>query len=249
MEWMGYLLLGAIAGLLAGLLGVGGGTVVVPGLLMIFHLTDYFPQEQHMHVAVATSLATMIMTSMSSAFAYSRRNLLVWPVFWRILPGLLVGLCFGFMLNHELNSHLTQSLFAGFLLLVAVQLMWDKPLILPAQLHPMAWLSLLGLCVGILTLLFGVGGGMLLVPLFLALSLSMHQAAGTSSLCGIFVASIGTALLFHSVYWPAACTLAISSVLSAPLGARLGIILSPRILKRCFSMILILSAWNLLVGR
>ena len=245
MDWIMYLLLGIVAGFIAGLLGIGGGIVVVPGLIAVFKTQHLFTPEHRMHAASATSLAAMIFTAFSSACSYQRRNCLVWPIVKRVVPGLCLGLLLGAWLTSFLTNDFLQQLFALFLCCMAFSLVFDQQRALPSVSPSSYWVSVAGIFVGLLTTLFGVGGGVLLVPLFLALSLTMHQASGTSSLCGVVVATIGSVLLSRYVYWPAALTIGLGSVFCAPLGARLAFMLPIKVLKRCFAVILLFSAWNL----
>ncbi|OYV56565.1 MAG: hypothetical protein B7X00_00185 [Legionella sp. 21-45-4] len=267
LDWMIYLLTGVFTGLFAGLLGVGGGVIAVPILILDFQYHHLFANDYIMHAAAATSLAAMILTSGSSALAYQRRGALMWPIFWRVFPGLVIGLALGVVVTKYLDNALLVDLFAIFLVIIALDLMlYPKGRIQSSrQPRKLSFRTMFAtsLVVGVLTMCFGIGGGVLLVPLFLFMGLSMHQASGTSSLCGVLVALTGTVLMtllglwdesnqiypwgtVGYVYWPAAFCLAMTSVISAPLGTQLSFNLSTVTLKRLFALLLMISVWNLL---
>ncbi|PJD94091.1 MAG: hypothetical protein CK424_00610 [Legionella sp.] len=265
-----YFILGIVSGLLSGLLGIGGGIVVVPALGAILHHHPLFQEAHLMHICVGTSLATMVITSFSSALAYQRRRALVWPIFWRMVPGLCVGLVGGKLLTTHLSNNMLSNLLAFFLILVAVHLFWStrraskkvEPQILASTSHRISayhrWiLGIFSVVIGVLSTLVGIGGGMLMVPLFLMINLSIREASGTSVLCSVVASGVGALLLSTTplqapipgmigyIYWPAALAIASTSCLFAPLGARLAFDLKPVILKRLFSMVLIVSAYHL----
>ncbi len=123
---MSYLLIGIIAGILSGLFGVGGGIIVVPALVMLFKYTGVFSDSLIMHMATGTSLAIMIFTASSSAYAYYKRGFIVWPLFLRILPGLCVGMLTGALIGRSLSNNALIALFAVFIILVAIYLFFSK---------------------------------------------------------------------------------------------------------------------------
>ncbi|TPW11146.1 MAG: hypothetical protein FD130_2039, partial [Halothiobacillaceae bacterium] len=101
---LSLLALGAVAGILAGLLGVGGGTIIVPVLIWIFHGYPEIPTANVMHVALATSLATIVITSLSSITAHQKQGAIDWPVVWRLTPGIIVGALAGSVSASFLSS-------------------------------------------------------------------------------------------------------------------------------------------------
>ncbi len=271
LDIVAYIILGACSGLLSGLLGIGGGIIVVPALVVILQHNPLFKDAHLMHISVGTSLATMVMTSLSSALAYQRHHALVWPIFWRMLPGLCGGLVAGKLLTTHLSNDILAHILAVFLVLIAAYLFWNAqhsprttaPNVLSYSNAPFTvkhpWLLVAASAmIGVLSTLVGVGGGVLMVPLFLMMNLSIREASGTSVLCGIVTALTGALLLSMTplqsplpgmigyIYWPAALGIASSSFIFAPLGTRLAYALNPIMLKRLFSILLILSAWNLL---
>lgn len=271
MTFVIYLLTGVFAGTLSGLLGVGGGIIVVPTLIFCFQSVHLFTDALIMHVAVGTSLAIMIFTSLSSANAYYRRGFIVWPVFIRFLPGLCVGMIAGSMIAKQLSSHLLIMLFALFLIIIAVYLFFSKPeKITPKSIkhtYPLLRelvIIVVAILIGLLSTIFGIGGGLLMVPFFLLIGLEMHEASGTSSICGVPISIIGTIVLTIAgwdaiqnsplpagtigyVYWPAATMVSLTSIIFAPIGARLSIRFRPITLKRILACLLIASSINLLL--
>lgn len=268
-----FLAIGVFSGLLSGLLGVGGGIIVVPMLLLVLKTNPLFADTNLMHIAAGTSLAAMIVTSLSSAYAYHRHNAVIWPVFWYTLPGICIGMLFGSMLTTHLNVTILSNLFSVFLILTALHLFRDNA---PKPRAPtdavqhqstytpknILFISIASTLVGGLSALFGIGGGIILVPLFLTLQLSIREASGTSALCGAATAIVGTLVLSQLaldpgsykpsaaiqgyIYWPAAVSIAASAVICAPIGTRLAYTLQTKSLKRLFSVMLLLSAWKLI---
>ena len=267
-----YIIIGIGTGLLSGLLGVGGGIMTVPALVLILQYNPLFHTANTMHIAASTSLVTMAMTSTSSAYAYHRREALILPIFWRMLPWLCVGPVSGALLSHAISNELLIQLFALFLIGIAIYLFLDakrsKPI--PHKKHQFSnhcfstqekWMLILGsLIVGNLSTIFGVGGGILMVPLFLLLHCSMQEAAGTATLCGIISALVGSLLLSYlapisklpytlgNIYWPAALFIGIASMICAPFGTRLAFYLKTAVLKQLFSGVLLIAAWVLFRG-
>ncbi|HEX4044884.1 MAG TPA: sulfite exporter TauE/SafE family protein [Gammaproteobacteria bacterium] len=266
--YLSYLILGAFAGLCAGLLGIGGGIIVVP-ILSLLLLAQGFPPALLMHTAVGTSLAIMIFTALSSSYAYYRRDLIVWPLFYKFVPGLLFGTIMGSLIARYLSSTHLQLAFAIFLLLIALHLFFEKayrPVSkeIISETVTVHYLKIIiaASTIGILSGFFGIGGGSMMVPFFVYYHIEMHKATGTSALCGLPLAIVGTLTqiftgwdlaILHQVpsgttgyiYWPAAITVAITSVIFAPIGTRLAVWLPAKSLKRIFAMILILTAISL----
>lgn len=259
-----YLLTGALAGLLAGLLGVGGGIIVVPMLVIVFE-HHHFPRELVMHMAVGTSFAVMMFTSISSTVAYSRRDLIEWPLFFRFVPGLLFGTVSGASVAHYLSGDHLRVVFGIFLIVMSLYLAFQKTIVSHRSLPSSVLIVTLSFFIGVLSGLFGIGGGAMMVPFFLYCHLTMHRASGTSAVCSFPLAVLGTVSLIITgwatlaasndpalygstgfVYWPAALITAITSLIFAPIGARLGMRLPNRMLKRIFSVLLILIAGKLL---
>ncbi|MFV2054967.1 MAG: sulfite exporter TauE/SafE family protein [Thiohalomonadales bacterium] len=246
---LAYLLVGVVAGLLAGLLGIGGGIVIVPALSFLLQITpDYV-----MHVAVGTSLAIVAVTATSSAWAHSRKGTVKWPVIYRLTGGLIVGTLIGVLLVNQLSSDNLRVFFAVFELLVAIHIAIGVQTPSATVQPSMLILSIASLTIGIVSAFAGVGGGVMLVPLLLWLGLTFKQAISTSAACGVPIAiagSIGFMLIGTDtsaqlpemstgyVYWPAFLSIAFTSVLFAPLGAKLAHALPADVLRKIFASFL-----------
>ncbi len=257
-----FLLTGAVAGFFAGLLGVGGGVVVVPLLTVIF-AGQGFPPNEVMHLALGTSMATILFTSISSLRAHHAHRAVLWPVMRDLTPGVLVGTLFGAMRAAGISSRGLSIFFVGFMLFVAVQMMANlrpKP---SRNLPGRGGLGLAGSVIGMVASLAAMGGGALTVPYLIWCNVRPHQAIGTSAAVGLPIAiggSIGyvwngwghpglPAGSLGFIYLPALAVILLASVLAAPLGARLAHRLPVVVLKRIFAgLLLVLSSkmlWSL----
>ncbi len=259
-EWLSYLATGAFAGVLAGLLGVGGGLVIVPILALSFAAQGVAAEVQ-MHLAIGTSLATIIFTSLSSVAAHHRRGAVGWPVFRRLAPGITLGALLGALLARWLPALSLRYLFGVFELLVAIQMAFSlKPA--PHRRLPGRWgMSVVGTLIGGVSALLGIGGGTLTVPFLLWCNETIQRAIATAAACGLPIAVAGAVGFVVSgwgerqlpswssgyLYWPALCGLVIASVLFAPLGARLAHSLPTMVLKRLFALVLLGLSLRMLV--
>ncbi len=261
--WLLYLAIGATAGLLAGLLGVGGGLVIVAVLAWLLP-SQGVPLEHAMHAALGTSLATIVLTGLSSARAHHRRGSVLWPSVRWLVPGLLLGGLAGSRLATWLAGDLLRLGVAGFCLLAALQLLFGQP---RAHAHHDApaspWLTVAGLGIGAVSAVVGIGGGSMTVPLLVWLGVTPVRAVGSSAACGVAIAlasAAGYALLAPPtaaagmpagsvgfVFVPAALGIALASVLFAPLGTRLAHRLSGPALKRVFALLLIAVGASLIL--
>jgi uncharacterized membrane protein YfcA len=258
-EWLLYPALGAIAGVLAGLLGVGGGLVLVGALAWLLPLQGV-PPEQAMHAALATSLASILVTGASSARSHHRRGSVLWPTVAWLLPGLLLGAWLGSGLATHLKGDVLRWGVCGFCLVMAVQLLaqWPRPQVRPEQAPAPRGpgLSAAGGVIGVVSALVGIGGGSMTVPLLIWRGVAPVRAVGTSSACGVGIALASAAgYAMHApaqampagslgyVYLPAALGIGIASVLAAPTGVRIAHRVEPRTLRRIFAGFLLAMAW------
>ena len=249
-----YLVLGASAGLLAGLLGVGGGLVIVATLVWLLP-SQGIPVEQAMHVALATSLASIVLTGLSSARAHHRRGSVLWPSVRWLVPGLLLGGVLGAALATQLSGETLRWFVAGFCFLAAVQLAIGPARARSdrAEAPASPGLTAAGIGIGATSAVVGIGGGSLTVPLLVWLGVAPVRAVGTSSACGVAIALASAAgyvglgppagtLPSGSVgyvYVPAAICIALASILVAPWGTRLAHAISGLALKRVFALFLV----------
>lgn len=256
---LGYLLLGAIAGLIAGIFGLGGGIVIVPTLIFTFTYL-HFPADVLTHLAVGTSLTTILFTSLSAIYVHHKKLNINWPLALKLSIGMLFGGFIGAFVAEFIPGDLLQRIFAIYALTVALQ-MWfswspKAVLVLPTRLG----CSLLGSAIGMLSGLFGIAGGSLVVPALLIYRVEMTQAIATSAVTGIAIAlsgSIGYIWMGWGnphlpensvgyVYWPALLGIILSSTLFAKLGAMLAYNLPAHKLKKLFALLLVTIAVKLL---
>jgi len=253
-----YPLIGLCSGFLAGLLGIGGGLVVVPALLLIFPYQG-LPAAGIAHAAVATSLATVIITSLIAAYAHHRHGAVEWPVVWRMAPGLLVGALAGAMLTMGISGEALRGFFGAFVVLVAIQMGFGLQAAPLGRLPAAPGLAAAGAFIGIISAMVGVGGGTLTVPFLRWGSMLMKRAIATSSACGFPIAlggSLGFTLMEAlagqttappaGIYWPAALWIGAASIAAAPLGVRVTHRISTVLLTRVFAVILAVIGVRLL---
>lgn len=253
--------LGGIAGFLAGLLGIGGGMMLVPGLYYLFTVTG-FKHPDLMHVAVGTSLAIIIPTGMSSARAHFRKGGVRMDIVRKLGLGIVVGVGIGTLIADSLTGHGLKIVFAAALIVFAalMQVPVEKFRLrddLPAQ----PWPTFAGMVIGTLSTLMGIGGATLNVPYQTLNGVPIHTAIGSSSAMGPLIALPG-AIGFMIIGWSvmdlpplslgyinilAFAVIAPVSVLAAPFGARAAHALPVKAMRRVFSFFIILVACKMIV--
>ena len=235
-------LLGACTGFAAGLLGIGGGMLMVPFLTALFTWQG-FPAEQIVHMAIATSLATILFTSVSSVRAHDQRSAVLWRVVWLLAPGILLGSLIGAQIAGLLPTFWLSVIFAILVSVSALQMLRDRKPRATRELPRGAGM-------------FGAGGGFISVPFMIWSNVSIHSAVATSAALGFPIAAAGTvgyivaghgesglpAGTLGFVYLPALFAIALASVLTAPLGVRTAHTLDRRPLQRIFAVLLLLLA-------
>lgn len=261
--WLLYALGGLTAGVLAGLLGVGGGIVVVPVLTLIFEWQKVDPLVAH-KIALGTSLATICLTSVSSLRAHAARGAVDFKVLRDITPGILIGTFAGSYAAKILSAGFLRGFMAFFLLYVGVQMLSDYKPKAHRELPGLFVTSVVGLGIGLVSALVGIGGGTMTVPFLVFCNVALHRAVGTSAAVGFPIALAG-ALGFAVnglgvpgipepsvgfIYLPAFAGIAVVSMLVAPLGARAAHALPVARLKKVFGVFLLLMSgrmfWQLL---
>ena len=257
---VGYFLLGSVAGVFAGLLGVGGGLIIVPVLIFLFTLQG-FDHSVIAHAAIGSALATMMATSVSSAREHHLHGGVNWPVFFKFAPGLLFGALAGAWLAGQMDTLMLKKVLGVFVILVSIQLVAGKQPLSERVLPSMSALSLTGSIIGTISGLVGIGGGSMTVPYLTWHGVSIRKAVATSSACGLPIALAGFAgfvltgwqnnlmpsMSTGYIYWPAVMALSIMSVLTAPLGARLAHRLPVLMLKKIFAALLVIIGIRLLM--
>lgn len=261
MEWLfSYLLLGASVGFLGGLFGIGGGTVLVPVLLLLFD-AQHFPDQYQLHLALGTSMATIIFTALASLTKHHQHGAVNWSVVRTITPGILLGTALGTLLAASIPSHWLGLIFALFVYFAAAQILLDIRPATSRGLPGKAGIRLFGVFAGALSSLVSIGGGTVVIPFMLWSNLSLRQAIGTSAAIS-FPLSVGGTLGYiltgmsvaglpdHSlgfVYLPALFWTALASVITAPLGARATHHMKIDMLRKLFAVLLLALASNLLL--
>jgi uncharacterized protein len=252
---------GGLVGVLAGLLGVGGGLIVVPLLAWLFTLSG-FAADQIMHLALGSSLATIIFTSIASVYAHHQRGAVLWSLVARFTPGIVLGTLAVALIVQALGGKTLQVFFGLFELAVAVQMalsLRPNPHRQPLQ---FAAATLLGGTIGGISALVGVGGGTLTVPLLLWCNVTMQRAVATAAALGLPIAiggSVGYLVAGWQapdlpegatgyLYWPAIVAIAASSLLTARWGAALAHRLPAARLKQLFAVILALIGLRMVLG-
>lgn len=254
-----YLLVGAIAGLFAGLFGIGGGIILVPFLSWIFS-NQGIPPDIVMILAIATSLATIIFTSISSVNAHHRHGAIQWNIVLLLAPAILIGSLLGSLIAQYLGSVTLKSIFGVFLIIVSVQTGFQiKPKTQSLNLGK-SLAAIAGMAIGVVSALLGIGGGTLTVPFLMKCKQPIRNAVAISSACGLPIAAAGT-LGYISLGWdipgrpdwslgyiygPAFIGIVASSVLFAPLGAKLTHTLPTAQLKRMFAVFIFVAGCKLL---
>lgn len=255
-----YLVIGAFAGVMSGLFGVGGGVIVIPALSTIFLHEKMFPASSVMQMAVGTSLAIMIVTSLSSLYIHYRREAVRWNVFGIMLPFLALGAVIGAVIAHFVSSGMLQTLFGVFLFILGVRLILNSQNREQNRVVPVRIMRIASFLIGCLSSILGIGGGTIIVPFLLYCSLDMREATGTSIACGLVIGLVATICfmitgwLFNVhvpdstgyIYWPGFIGVAVASTLFAPIGAMLAHKLPKEMLKRIFGVLLLLMAGDML---
>lgn len=246
-----FLVLGSATGFAAGLLGIGGGMVMVPFITMVL-TAQQFPQEHIVHVAIATSLATIMFTSISSVRAHHARGAVKWRVVKLLVPGLLIGSWLGPWIGAKMDSTALAAFFGIFVAFSATQMLLDKKPSGSRELPGAPGMLGAGGTIGILSGLVGAGGGFVSVPFMTWCNVKIHNAVATSAALGFPIALAGTlSNIYYGrdvpnlpagslgfIYLPALLVIALASVFTAPVGARTAHALPVKSLKKAFACML-----------
>lgn len=256
-----YLLLGLLTGLVAGLLGVGGGLVMVPFLTWAYTV-QAFPGDYNIHLALGTSLAVIVLTSVSSLRAHHGHGAVDWDLVKRITPGILLGTLAGALVSVWLPDRWLKGFFTGFMFYAATQMLLGFRPKASRGLPGWGGMTSAGGVIGLVSSWVGIGGGTLSVPFQTWCNVGLHRAIGTSAAIGFPIAVSGTlgfALAGRAVaglpeaslgfvYLPALAGIAAGSWLTAPVGARLAHRLPVAKLKKIFAAVLYLLGLKMLAG-
>ena len=261
MIFVAYMALGAIAGLLAGLFGIGGGVIVVPALVLAFNIQGINP-DVVFYMAIATSLANIIFTSLSAIRTHHKKGAIEWPLVKPIAVGMLVGSIVGVNTALTIPAIYLQASFGAFAIFLSLRMMLLQVGAGPLQLPGILGLGVAGVLIGWVSALFGIGGGNLLVTWLTNRRLIMQKAVATASACGFSIAIAGAVsngilgwgnpiLPPHSlgyIYLPALLGIVSTSFIAASYGAKIAHLLSPKMLKRLFAWMLLLVGVRMLIS-
>lgn len=250
---------GIVGGLLSGMLGIGGGIIVVPLLIYLLPLMG-IPMPLVVPMAIGTSLATIVVTTASGAYAHHKNGLILWPWVRLIAPLLVVGGVIGGYVGASIDPVILQRVFASVLLLLAVRMIWKvQPRAQDKRIRRTP-VRLWSVIIGVVSALVGIGGGALVVPLLHYYQVVMRNAVAVAAVCSVLLALFGTATYAWMgrsgvdvpwavgfVYLPAWLGIGVFSVLMAPVGAMLAHRLPVRYLQRAFALLLIVVSLHLFV--
>jgi uncharacterized membrane protein YfcA len=254
-----FVVLGCVVGFLAGLLGIGGGMTMVPILTILF-TREAFPLAHVVHMAIATSTATIIFTSISSAREHHRHGAVLWPVVAGLAPGIIVGSLIGPQVIGGMTTSAVALFFGVFVAFSATQMLFDKKPKPTRELPGKVGLFGVGGGIGLVSSMVGAGGGFLSVPFMSWCNVKIHNAVATSAALGLPIAIAGTVgfviaglrlqgmppLTLGYIYLPALFAIVAASMLLAPMGARTAHKWPVKKLKRAFALLLyVLAAYML----
>jgi uncharacterized protein len=259
--WWAYLTIGAIAGFLAGLLGVGGGMIMVPMLVIVFTAKG-FPAEHMMHLSLATSMATIVFTSLSSVRAHHRLGAVDWAVMRSMAPGIVAGGLAATLVAGFIPTRPLAIFFTGFMFYAATQMFFEvrpKP---SRQLPGAAGLFAAGAVIGGVSSVLAAGGAFLSIPFLARCNVPLKRAIGTAAANGFPIAVAGTAGYVLNglrveglpqgslgyVYVPALLIIVAASMPLAPVGARLAHRLPVKRLRIVFALMLLALALRMLAN-
>ena len=257
-----FIVIGLLAGFLSGMLGLGGGVVIVPGLVEWIAYTK-LPIQQVMQLCVGTSLSVMGMTALVSGFMHHKRGAVKWELVRLLAPGTVAGAILGVQIADLLPSLFLKKMFGVLLLLIAIQLLLFARPKEKEKLHMRGWMFLVsGFVVGILAGMMGIGGGLLLVPLMLFNGVALLNASATAPWCTLPTVIAGTVMAAWTgmnepdlprytlgyIYWPATLGIGFFSLFMAPLGVKIAHDLDKVKLQRIFSLVLLLVSARMIVS-
>ena len=251
---------GGFAGVLAGLLGVGGGIVLVPAFFYTFQTLGY-AGPQLMQICLATSLATIIVTSLRSVHSHHKKGAVDWDILRGWAPGIAIGAVMGMLVAASLRSGTLQALFGVLGVVIGLYLglgraEWRLGEAMPRGLRR----AVLSPMVGFLSVLMGIGGGSFGVPLMSLFNTPIHRAVATAAGFGVIIAvpsvlgflflEIDPAqrppLTIGAVNLVAFGVVIAMTLMTAPLGVKLAHVMDPKLLRRVFAVFLTLVALNML---
>jgi uncharacterized membrane protein YfcA len=258
--FIAYAAIGVVSGVMAGLLGIGGGLITVPSLFFLFSYLK-FPQAYVMHLAIGTSLAAMIFNTLSSSRAHNKKKAVLWPLFKKTVPGLVLGGIIGGVVADFISGVILEIIFGLFLCFIGFLFFRRiQPHFKEHSVPKNPIFSLIFMSIGIFSVILGLGGGLFSVPTLTAFRVPQKSAIATSAVITCLMTIIGTiaflvlglqtvqipdSLGFINI--PAFLIIGIVSFFFAPLGVKWAHELPDQILRRVFGIVLILTGISMLV--
>jgi uncharacterized membrane protein YfcA len=261
MEWLvGYLAVGAVMGFFAGMLGIGGGALIVPLVMMLFE-AQALPREHILHLAVGTAMASVLFTSVSSLRAHAARGAVRWEVFRRITPGILLGGLIGGRIAGILPTRWFALVFTGLVYYAATTMLFELKPKPTRQLPGPAGMFVAGVAISGFSALVAIGGAVMSIPMMVFCNVPIVQAIGTAAAIGFPIALSGTVgyvltgwnadglppYSLGFVYLPALAGIILASVLTAPLGAAVAHRVPARRLRQVVAVLFYLLATRMLL--
>lgn len=255
------LALGAVVGVFAGLLGIGGGLMMVPALTyMLANLLD-IGVENGMPIAIATSLSTVIFTGLSSARTHFKFGNIDTNIVTICAIGIAIGSTLGAVFASQISGLVLQRIFAVLVILIALQMSFGRNRVSSARLAKPKLIGI-GLGTGFVSSLMGIGGGAILVPVLVWFQVNIKKAIGCAALCGVVIALFGTVSFIISgwnkpylpdyslgyVFLPATLGVVLTSMVTAPMGAKLTAKLDVKKIKRIFALLLVILSIRMIIG-
>lgn len=257
--WIVYLLMGLFVGFFAGLLGIGGGLILVTLMVYLFTVQG-FPEDRILHIALGTSITSIVFTSISSLLAHHKHGAVRWDIVRVAVFGLIVGTLLGTLVADQLKTKYLAIFFVIFVYYSAMQMFVNAKPKPSRQLPGRLGLNLASVLIGVLSALVGVGGGIMTIPLMSMCNVPMRNAIGTSAALGLPIAIAGTIGFIVTglgkdhlppfsvgyVYLPALIGIVIGTLVTVPWGAKMAHTLPVSRLKKIFAVILFILATRML---
>lgn len=248
-----FFVVGSLAGTIGGLLGLSGGIVTVPCLILLFHLLG-FSQGYLVHTAIGTSLAAMVLNGTTSTFAHNHKKAVVWSIVFTMLPGIFLGCLLGSLAAHIISGILLQIAFGLFVCLLGAYVLLQKKPARRREGHDnRALYTWLGLGIGGVSSLLGLGGGIFTVPLLLYHGHLEKESVGTSAAVGLMITFFAAISYIYFglkvenipysigyIYLPAFALIGIGAIIFAPLGVKMAHQMNGKKLRKIFAAVLIL---------
>lgn len=237
-----YFLIGLVGGILSGLLGLGGGIVIVPALVAM---------GLSVHDATSTSLAAVMLTTAMVVGTQQRRHAIAWKTLQTLLPSMVIGAIAGVILARQLSADRLGDIFAIFCIVLAIKILLTKTAEQRLMIRSRVLIAMISLSAGVLSGLLGIGGGIVIIPVLMAMGLPMSVIGGTSAACIFPTALFGTLSTLWFDYgqgflWAAVGLIGLGSVVAVPAGVYLNHRLPEKIVQRIFAGMLLVIAWQMM---